>query len=345
MGVHDNVPASPAKAADAACPISSPPSRRRFLHLTAGALLAAPRAARAEAWPSRPVRFLVGYGPGGAPDILARLIGSWLSERLHQQVIVENRPGAGSNIAAEAAAHAPADGHTLLLASMGNAVNATLYGTLSYDFLRDLAPVAAISREPLVMAVHPSFPAASVPQFVAQAKSDPGRISYGSAGAGSALHLAGELFRMMTGVDIVHVPYRSSAAALTDLLGGQVQTVFSPLPSSIEYVRSGRLRALATTGAARAAVLPDIPAVAEFVPGYEVSAFYGVCTPAGTAADIVERLNREINAGLADAGLKERLEGLGSVPFVATAGEFGAYLAEQTGKWGKVVKAAGLRAE
>jgi tripartite-type tricarboxylate transporter receptor subunit TctC len=321
--------------------------RRRFLHLTAGAasLVAASRLARAESWPSRPVRFLVGFGAGGAPDILARIIGQWLSDRLGRPFIVENRPGAGSNIAAETVAHAAADGHTLLLASMGNAVNASLYGNLNFDFLRDLAPVAAISREPLGMEVHPSFPAASVPDFIAYAKANPGRISYGSAGSGSALHMAVELFKMTAGVDLVHVPYRSSAAELTDLIGGQVQTVFSPLPSSIEYVRSGRLRALATTGAARSAALPDVPAVGEFVPGYEASAFYGVCAAGQTSAEIVGRLNAEINAGLADAGLKARLKELGSVPFIASPAEFGRHLAEQTEKWGRVVKAAKLRPE
>jgi tripartite-type tricarboxylate transporter receptor subunit TctC len=326
-------------------------ARRRFLHLAASAvsLLAAPPVLRAEAlpspWPSRPVRILVGFGAGGAPDILARLIGQWLSERLGQQFIVENRPGAGSNIAGEAVAHAPADGYTLLLASMGNAVNATLYGNLSYDFLRDLAPVAAISREPLGMEVHPSFPAASVPEFIAYANANPGKISYGSAGSGTTLHMAAELFKMMVGVDLVHVPYRSSAAALTDLLGHQVQVVFSPLPSSIEHVRNGRLRALATTGAARSAALPDVPVVGDFVPGYEATAFYGVCTTGNTSAGIVDRLNREINTGLSDAKLKARLEELGSSPFVASPAEFRRHLAEQTEKWGRVVKAAKLRPE
>jgi tripartite-type tricarboxylate transporter receptor subunit TctC len=291
------------------------------------------------------VRFLVGSGPGGAPDILARLIGQWLSERLGQQFIIENRPGAGSNIAAEAVAHAPADGHTLLLASMANAVNATLYGNLNFDFLRDIAPVAGVSREPLGMEVHATFPPASVPEFIAYAKANPGRINYGSAGSGSSLHMAAELFKMMAGVDLVHVPYRSSAAALIDLLGGQVQTLFSPLPSSIAHVRNGRLRALATTGAARSAALPDVPVVGDFVPAYEASAWYGVCAPGNTSAGIVDRLNGEINAGLADAKLKARLEELGSVPFVASPAEFGRDLAEQTEKWGRVVKAAKLRPE
>jgi len=321
--------------------------RRGFLYVTACAvsLPAASRFALAQAYPSRPVRIIVGFGAGGAPDILARLIGQWLSERLGQQFIVENRPGAGSNIATEAVVHAPADGHMLLLASMGNAVNTTLYGNLNYDFLRDIAPVAGISREPLGMEVHPSFPARSVPEFIAYAKANPGKISYASAGSGTSLHMAGELFKMMAGIDMVHVPYRSSAAALTDLLGGQVQMLFSPLPSSIEYVRTGRLRALATTGAARSGALPDIPIVGDFLPGYEASAWYGVCAPRNTSAEIVDKLNKEINAGLADAKLKARLAELGSSPFVASPSEFGMHLAEETEKWGRVVKAASLRPE
>ena len=321
--------------------------RRRFLHLAAGgvSLLAASRLARAQAYPSRLVRIIVGFGAGGAPDILARLIGQWLSERLGQQFIVENRVGAGSNIATEAVVRAPADGLTLLLASMGNAVNAALYGNLNYDFLRDTTPVAGISREPLGMEVHPSFPASSVPEFIAYAKANPGKVSYGSAGSGTSLHMAAELFKMMAGVDLVHVPYRSSAAALTDLLGHQVQMVFSPLPSSIEYVRTGRLRVLATTGAARSGALPDTPVVGDFLPGYEASAWYGVCAPKDTSAGIVDRLNKEINAGLADAALKARLAELGSSPFIASPSEFGAYLVEQTEKWRRVVKTAKLRPE
>jgi len=317
------------------------------LRLTARAVLlaAASRFARAEAYPSRPVRIIVGFGAGGAPDILARLIGQWLSERLGQQFIVENRPGAGSNIATEAVVRAPADGYTLLLASMGNAVNATLYGNLNYDFLHDIAPVAGISREPLGMEVHPSFVAKTVPEFIAYAKANPGKISYASAGSGTSLHMAAELFKIVAGVDMVHVPYRSSAAALTDLLGRQVQMLFSPLPSSIEYVRTGRLRALATTGAARSGALPDIPIVGDFLPGYEASAWYGVCAPRNTSAEIVDKLNKEINAGLADAKLKARLAELGSSPFVASPSEFGMHLAEQTEKWGRVVKAASLRPE
>src|SRR5215813_10714111 len=277
--------------------------RRGFLYVTACAvsLPAASRFALAQAYPSRPVRIIVGFGAGGAPDILARLIGQWLSERLGQQFIVENRPGAGSNIATEAVVRAPADGYTLLLASMGNAVNATLFGNHNYDFLHDIAPVAGISREPLGMEVHPSFPASSVPEFIAYAKANPGKVSYGSAGSGTSLHMAAELFKMMAGVDLVHVPYRSSAAALTDLLGHQVQMVFSPLPSSIEYVRTGRLRVLATTGAARSGALPDTPVVGDFLPGYEASAWYGVCAPRNTSAEIVDKLKETCSAARATA--------------------------------------------
>ena len=321
--------------------------RRGFLYVTACAvsLPAASRFALAQAYPSRPVRIIVGFGAGGAPDILARLIGQWLSERLGQQFIVENRPGAGSNIATEAVVHAPADGHMLLLASMGNAVNTTLYGNLNYDFLRDIAPVAGISREPLGMEVHPSFPARSVPEFIAYAEANPGKISYASAGSGTSLHMAGELFKMMAGIDMVHVPYRSSAAALTDLLGGQVQMLFSPLPSSIEYVRTGRLRALATTGAARSGALPDIPIVGDFLPGYEASAWYGIGAPAKTPADIVAKLNREINAALADPALEARLADLAGTALPASRAEFSALIAEETRKWAQVVKLSGAKPE
>ena len=322
-------------------------SRRRFLQLAAGsaALPVLSRTACAQSYPSRPVRIIVGFAAGGAPDILARLFGQWLSDRLGQPFVIENRTGAGGNIATDAVVQSTGDGLTLLLTSMGNAVNVALYDKLNHNFLRDISPVAGISREPLGMEVHPSFPATSVPEFIAYAKANPGKIGYGSAGSGTSLHMAAELFKMTAGVDLVHVPYRSSAAALTDLLGHQVQMVFSPLPSSIEYVRTGRLRALATTGAARSDVLPDIPVVGDFVPGYEASAWYGVCAPGNTNAEIVGRLNREINAGLADAKLKARLAELGSVPFVASPSEFGKHLAEQTEKWGRVVKAAHLRPE
>lgn len=322
-------------------------TRRHLLRLAAGAaaLPAASRFAGAQSYPSRPVRLLVGFGPGGAPDILARLIGQWLSERLGQSFVVENRPGASSSLATEAVINAPPDGYTLLLASLANAVNATLYPKLNYDFLRDAAPVGSISREPMCMEVNPSFPAASVAEFIAYAKANPGKLSMASAGVGTTLHMAGELFMYMTGTSMVHVPYRSSAAALTDLLAGRVQVIFSPLPSSIEYVRTGKLRALAVTGVKRSAVLPDVPTVGDFVPGYEANGFYGIAAAKRTPADIVERLNATINAGLADPQLKARFADLGSVPTPATPTEFGNYIAEETDKWGKVIRAANIKAE
>ena len=318
--------------------------RRRFLQLAAGAV-ALPglwRHARAQAYPARPVRIICGFAAGGAPDILARLIGSWLAERLGQTVVVEDRTGGGGNIATEAVVQAAADGHTLLLTSVGNAVNATLYDKLNYNFLRDIVPVAGISREPLAMVVNPSFAATTVPEFIAYAKANPGKVNYGSAGIGSSLHMAGELFKLMAGVDIVHIPYRGSPPALTDLLGGQLQLMFSPLPPSIGYVKSGKLRALAVTTAARSQVLPDTPVIADIVPGYEASAWYGIGAPRGTPAAIVERLNAEINAGLADPKLNARLIEIGSVPFPLSASEFGKHLAAETEKWAKVVRTAHL---
>jgi tripartite-type tricarboxylate transporter receptor subunit TctC len=321
--------------------------RRKFLSLAAGAvaLPAASRFGWAQTYPTRPVRIVVGFAAGGAPDILARLLGQWLSERLGQPVVVENRTGAGGNIATEAVVGAPPDGYTLLLTSVGNAVNATLYDKLNYNFLRDIAPVAGISRDPLAMEVHPSFPAKTVPEFIAYAKGNPGKINYGSAGVGSSLQMAGELFKLMAGVDIVHVPYRGSPAALADLLGGQLQLMFSPLPPSIAYVKSGKLRALAVTTSTRSQALPDIPVVADFVPGYEASAWYGIGAPANTPAEIIDKLNAEINAGLADDRLKAQLIELGSVPFALSPSEFGKHLAAETEKWGKVVRTANIKAE
>ena len=321
--------------------------RRQFLQLAAAAatLPAISRVARAQTYPTRPVRLIVGFGPGGAPDILARLLGQSLSERLGQPFVVENRPGAGSNVATGDVVNAPADGYTLLLASLGNAVNATLYEKLDYNFIRDIAPVASISREPLCMEVNPSFPAKTVPEFIAYAKANPGKISMASAGIGTSLHMAGELFMFMTGVDMVHVPYRSSAPALIDLMGGQVQMMFSPLPSSIEYVRSGKLRALAVTSSTRSAALPDVPTVGDFVPGYEANAFYGIGAPKNTPAEIIDKLNREINACLTDPKLKAQLANLGSVPVPATAAEFGKFVADETEKWAKVVRAANIKLE
>jgi tripartite-type tricarboxylate transporter receptor subunit TctC len=291
------------------------------------------------------VRVVVGFAAGGAPDILARLFGRWLSGRLGQPFVIENRTGAGGNIATEAVVQAPADGYTLLLTSVGNAVNATLFEKLNYSFLRDIAPVAGISREPLGMEVHPSFPAKTVSEFITYAKANPGKINYGSAGVGSSLHMAGELFKLMAGVELLHVPYRGSPPALTDLLAGQLQLMFSPLPPSVEYVRSGRLRALAVTTAMRSQALPDIPVVADFVPGYEASAWYGIGAPKSTPSSIIDRLNAEINAGLADPELKTRLTELGSVPFAGSPSDFGKHLAAETEKWGKVIQTANIKAE
>jgi len=321
--------------------------RRHFLHLAAvsAALPAASRFAWAQTYPTRPVRIIVGFGPGGAPDILARLLGQSLSERLGQPFIVENQPGAGSNIATEAVVTAPPDGYMLLLVSLANAVNATFYEKLNYNFIRDIAPVASISREPLAMEVNPSFPAKTVPEFIAYAKANPGKINMASPGIGTTPHMAGELFMFMTGIKMVHVPYRSSAPALIDLLGGQVQMMFSPLPSSIEYVRAGKLRALAVTSAARSAALPDIPTVGDLVPGYEATTFFGIGAPKNTPAEIVDRLNKEINAGLADPGLMARLADLGSVPMPMTPVECGKFVADETEKWAKVIRAANIKPE
>jgi tripartite-type tricarboxylate transporter receptor subunit TctC len=321
------------------------PSRRRLIQGAAGAaaLMAMPRLGRAAAYPTRPVRIICGFAAGGAPDILARLFGQWLSERLGQSFVVEDRTGAGGNIATETVVQAAADGHTLLLTSVGNAVNATLYEKLNWNFLHDIAPVAGISREPLGMEVQPSFPAQTVPDFIAYAKANPGKINYGSAGVGSSLHMAGELFNLMAGVELVHVPYRGSPPALNDLLAGQIQLMFSPLPPSIGYVKSGRLRALAVTSAARSTALPDVPVIADFVPGYEASAWYGLGAPAGTPVEILDKLNAEINAGLADPTLKARMNQIGSVPFPTSRAEFGKHLAAETEKWAKVVRAAKIK--
>jgi tripartite-type tricarboxylate transporter receptor subunit TctC len=320
-------------------------SRRQFLHLAAVAtgLPAVSRMAHAETYPARPVRIFVGFAAGGAPDIAARLIAQWLSERLGQQFIIENRPGAGGNIATEAVVDASPDGYTLLQAGLQNAVNATLYEKLSYDFIRDIAPVASVSHENYGMEVHPSFPAKTVPDFIAYAKANPGKLNMASPGNGTGPHMAGELFKIMAGVDMVHVPYRGSPPALTDLLAGQVHLMFSPLSSSIEYVRAGKLRALAVTTAARSTALPDLPTVGEFVPGYAASGWFGICAPAKTPVEIVDKLNKEINTGLADSKLKARLADLGSEAFAGTPADFGKHIAEETEKWGKVVRAAHIK--
>jgi tripartite-type tricarboxylate transporter receptor subunit TctC len=291
------------------------------------------------------VRLIVGFGPGGAPDILARLTAQWLSERLGQPFVVENRPGASGNLATQVTIEAPPDGHTLLLVSLSNAVNVTLYDHLAFDFVRDIAPVAGISRDPNVVVVNPSFPAHTLPEFIAYAKAHPGKINMASPGVGTSPHMAGELFKFMAGVDMVHVAYRASPPAITDLMGGQVQVYFAPISAAIEYVRAGKLRALAVTTAKRAAVLPDIPSVGDFVPGYEASAFYGIGAPKSTPAGIVARLNKEINAGLADATLSARLADLGSSAFFGSPDDFGKLMAGETEKWGKVVKFAKIKAQ
>jgi tripartite-type tricarboxylate transporter receptor subunit TctC len=321
--------------------------RRQFLRLAAVAigLPAVSRMAHGQTYPARPVRIVVGFAAGGAPDIAARLVAQWLSERLGQQFVVENRPGAGGNIATEIVLDAPADGHTLLLLNLSNAVNATLYQKLKYDFIRDIAPVAGISHENYCMEVHPSFPAKTVAEFIAYAKANPGKLNMASAGNGTGPHMAGELFKIMADVDMVHVPYRGSPPALTDLLAGQVQVMFSPMSSSIEFVRGGKLRALAVTTAARSEVLPDVPTVGEFVPGYEATGWFGIGAPRKTPLEIVDRLNREINAGLADAKLKARLADLGATVFVSSPTDFATYLAAETEKWGRVVRTANLKAD
>jgi tripartite-type tricarboxylate transporter receptor subunit TctC len=323
------------------------PSRRRFLHLAAGAsaLPAVSRIARAQSYPTRPVRMIVPFAPGGTTDVLARLMGQWLSERLGQQLIIENRPGAGSNIGTEAVVRAPADGYTLLMVSITAAVNATLYDNLNFNFIRDIAPLASIMRVPNVMEVNPSVTARTVPEFIAYAKANPGKINMASVGNGSSPHVFGELFKAMTGIDMVHVPYRGGAPALTDLLGGQVQVMFDNVTNSIEYIRAGRLRPLAVTTASRSEALPDIPTIGEFVPGYEASAWFGVGAPKSTPAEIIDKLNKEVNAALADAKVRARLADLGSVPMPMTPAEFGKFIGDETEKWGKVVKFAGIKAE
>ena len=319
--------------------------RRTFLHLAAGAaaLPAVSRFARAQAYPSRPVRIIVPFAPAGTTDILARLIGQWLSERLGQQFVIENRPGASTIIATEAVVRAPADGYTLLLATPSSAINATLFEKLSYNFLRDIAPVAGIMRVPNVMVVHPSFPAKTVPELIAYAKANPGKINQASPGAGTSTHMAGELFKAMTGTDIVQVQYRGNAPALTDLLAGQVQLGFDTMPASIEYIRAGKLRALAVGTLVRSEALPDIPTVNEFVPGYESSGYFGLGVPKNTPLAIVERLNGEINAGLADSTLKARLADLGAMTLAGSPADFGKLIVDETEKWGKVIKFAGIK--
>jgi len=321
--------------------------RRSFLHLAAGAaaLPAVSRIARARAYPTRPVRIIVGFAPAGGTDIMARLIGQWLSERLGQQFVIENRPGASTNIATEAVVNAPPDGYTLLLACLPNASNATLYDKLNFNFIRDIAPVAGIARDTFAIEVNPSVPVKTVPEFIAYAKVNSGKINMASGGIGSGNHIFGELFKMMTGVNLVHVPYRGAGPALVDLLGGQVQVMFASMSSSIEYVRAGKLRVLAVTTSTQSPVLPDIPTVAEFVPGYEASFWTGIGAPRNTPIEIVEKLNQEINAGLADSQMKARLAELGATTLPGAPADFGKLIAEESQKWGKVVKFAGIKAD
>jgi tripartite-type tricarboxylate transporter receptor subunit TctC len=321
--------------------------RRKFLNLAVGAAVfpAMSRIARAQSYPARPVRLIVGFAAGGGVDTAARLIGQWLSERLGQQFVVEDRPGAGSNIAAEAVVRAPPDGYTLLFVSTANVISAALYEKLNFNFVRDIAPVAGIARVPLVMEVHPSFPARTVAEFIAYAKTNPGKISMASSGNGTTPHLAGELFQMLAGVNMIHVPYRAGAPAITDLLGGQVQLYFSPISESIELIRSGQLRALAVTTATHLEALPDLPTVGDFLPGYEASGFYGIGAPKNTPTEIIDKLNKEINAGLADPKLVARLADLGCTPLVLSHAEFGTFIADVTEKWAKVIRAANIKAE
>jgi tripartite-type tricarboxylate transporter receptor subunit TctC len=321
--------------------------RRIFLHLAAGAAAstAVSRIAWAESYPSRPVRLIVPFGPAGGTDIIARLIGQWLSERLGQQFVIENRPGAGSNIGTEAVVRAAPDGYTLGLFGAPSAINATLYDKLNFNFVRDIAPIAPIVRFPYIMVVNPSVPAKTLLEFIAYAKANPGKINYASPGTGSTPHINGELFKVMTGTNMVHVPYRSAAAVMTDLLSGQVQLYFGTTASSLEYVRTGKLRALAVTIERRLDALPDIPAVAEFVPGYEASNWYGLGAPKATPAEIVDKLNKEINAGLADPKMKARLADLEGTPLLGLPADFGKLIAEETEKWAKVVKFSGAKAD
>jgi tripartite-type tricarboxylate transporter receptor subunit TctC len=319
--------------------------RRNFLHLAASAatLPAVPRLAWAQTYPSRPVRWIVGFAPGGGNDIVARLMGQWLSERLGQPVIIENRPGAASNIATEAVVRAPSDGHTLLLVGPSNAVNATLYDKLNYNFIRDIAPVAGIIRMPLVMAVNPSVPANTVPEFIAYAKANPGKVNMASAGTGGGSHLAGKLFKTMAGVNLIHVPYRSNGPALVALLGGQAEVLFPTLSSSIEYIRTGKLRGLAVTTAMRSEAMPELRTVGEYVPGYEISAWYGMGAPKGTPTEVIDKLNREINEILADPKAQARLVDLGGTVLAGSPADFGKLIAEETDKWAEVIKSAGIK--
>src|SRR5215475_6816609 len=322
-------------------------SRRHFLRLAASAavLPALSCVARAQTYPTRPVRIIVGFAPGGPGDILVRLIGQRLSEQLGQPFVIENRLGAGASVAAEAVVKAAPDGYTLLLVTTAHAVNPSVYEKLNFNFIRDIAPVAGIDREPLVMLVHPSFPGKTVPEFIAYAKANAGKLNMASAGKGTLTHVAGELFNMMAGVNLLHVPYRGGAPALTELIAGRVQVLFNPMAGTVEYIRAGTLRALAVTTATRSETLPDLPTVGDFLPGYESSVWFGIGTPRNTPADIVEKLNKEINAVLADLKIRTRLADWGGAPLAVSPDEFGKLIADETAKWRKVVKFAGITPE
>jgi tripartite-type tricarboxylate transporter receptor subunit TctC len=321
--------------------------RRQFFHVLAGAAIlpAAPRIARADNYPSRPVRIIVGFAAGSTSDILARLMGQWLSMQFGQQFVVENRPGAAGNVGAETMVNAPADGYTLLLVPPAVAANPTLYAHLSFDFIRDTTPVGGVVRVPNVLEVNPSLPVKTVPELIAYAKANPGKLSFASAGIGTASHLAGQLFNTMTGANLQHVPYRGDGPAMADLIAGQVQVGFATITASIAYIRADRLRPLAVCTIKRSEALPDIPTVAEFVPGFEASSWFGIAAPKDTPAEIVMRLNREINAGLADAAFKARLGDMGGTPLAGSPAEYGKLIADETEKWGKVIRAAGIKAE
>jgi tripartite-type tricarboxylate transporter receptor subunit TctC len=323
------------------------PHRRNFLHLAAGAtaLPAVSRIASAQAYPTRPVRIVAAFAAGGGVDITARLIGQWLSDRLGQPFVTENRPGAGGNIGTEAVVNAPPDGHTLLLATVPNAVNATLYEKLNFTFIRDIAPVAGIIRVPMVILLHPSVPAKTVPEFIAYAKANPGKVNMASAGTGSAPHMAGELFNFMAGVKMVHVPYRGQGPALTDLLGGQVQVFFATTPGTSDFVRTGKLRALAVTTPTRAEVFAELPRAGDFVLGYEASQWYGMAAPKNTPVEVIDKLNREVNAALSDTRMRAKFAEIGGEPLAGSPSEFGQLIAEETVKWGTVVTFTGLKPE
>ena len=321
--------------------------RRKFLQLAVGAavLPAVSRFAWAQSYPSRPVRILVGFPPGGPTDLLARIMGQWLSDRLGQPFIVESRPGASGNIAAEAVIRAPADGYTLLVVVPGNATSNALFDKLDFNFIRDTAPVGAISHGPLVMAINPAIPVQTVPEFIAYAKARPGQVNFASPGTGAVIHLCGELFKMMTGVNMVHVPYRGNAPALIDLLAGQVQMMFADMPSSIEHIKAGKLRALAVTTTARSEILPEVPTVGEFLPGFEAGNWFGIAAPKNTPPEIVDKLNKEINVALADPKIKARLAVLGATAFTGSSPDFGKFIAAEAEKWSNVIRTAGIKAE